>query len=97
MEAFFTYIVKSGLGQQVVFTDYYKTSDVPTSSGSAIDVIDPVNPKNNVAINYKLADRQRIVDAAHRALDALGEARFAPTKGEEIENWQCLLGPSFKG
>ena len=96
LEGFFTYIVKSGLRQRVSFTDYYKASELPASNGSAIEVFDPVNPKNNVAVNYEVVDRQRIVDGAHRALDALGEARFASTKGEEIDCWQLVLGRSFK-
>ncbi len=97
LEVFFTYIVKTGLSQRVGFTDYYPSSKLPGSTGNAIEVFDPVNPENNVAINYTEEDRRRIVTAAGRALDALGEARFATTKGEAVECWQDVLGPSFQG
>jgi tRNA nucleotidyltransferase (CCA-adding enzyme) len=97
LEAFFTFIVKDGLNKRIAFTDYYAASALPPSTGDAIEVLDPINPKNNVASTYEVIDRQRIVDAAHRALDALGEARYATTKGDEIDCWQNVLGPSFKG
>lgn len=97
MTAFFTYLVKTELRERIVFTDNYAASVVPASAGNAIQIIDPVNAENNVAKNYDDSDRKRIVEAAHRALDALGEAAFATTRGEAIECWQDVLGPSFKG
>jgi tRNA nucleotidyltransferase (CCA-adding enzyme) len=97
MSEFFTYVVKTELCERIVFTDNYAASAVPASTGAAIEVIDPVNAENNVAKNYYNSDRKKIVDAAHAALDALGEAAFATTRGEAIECWQDVLGPSFKG
>jgi tRNA nucleotidyltransferase (CCA-adding enzyme) len=97
MIEFFTYVVKTELRERIVFTDNYAASAVPASTGDAIEIIDPVNAENNVAKNYYGSDRQRIVEAAHRALDALGEAAYATTQGEAIECWQDVLGPSFKG
>jgi hypothetical protein len=55
------------------------------------------NPENNVAKNYEEADRQAIVDAAHEALNAIGEAKYAITKAEAVECWQDILGRGFKG
>lgn len=97
LSAFFTYVVKSELRERIFFTDNYGVSDLPATTGSAIEVIDPVNAINNVAVNYQTSDRQKIVDAAHRAVDALGEAAFVTTRGEAIECWQDVLGRSFKG
>jgi len=97
LERFFTYIVKGELEEQVSFTDYYKASQIPARSSAAIEVLDPVNTDNNVAVHYNATDRARIVTAAHKALDAIGEARFAPTKGRAVECWQTILGPTFKG
>ena len=97
LEEFFTYIVKSGLSERIAFTDYYASGKLPGPTGSAIEVFDPVNPENNVATNYDGKDRQRIVEAAARALDALGEARYSTTKGDTVECWQEVLGPSFQG
>jgi hypothetical protein len=94
---FFTYVVKSELRERIVFTDNYAASAVPTMTGAAVEIFDPVNAENNVAKNYADSDRKKIVEAAHRALDALGEAAFATTRGEAIDCWQDILGPSFKG
>ncbi len=97
MSAFFTYVVKTELRQRIGFTDNYSASVVPTSTGDVIEISDPVNAENNVAKNYYEGDRKKIVEAAHRALDALGEAAFATTRGEAVECWQDVLGPSFRG
>jgi tRNA nucleotidyltransferase (CCA-adding enzyme) len=97
LERFFVYIVKTGLEDQVVFTDYAAGTTVPTRSSAAIEVLDPVNFDNNVASRYSTNDRARIVTAAQHALDAINEARFTPTKTRAIECWQTVLGPTFKG
>lgn len=95
--AFFAYVVKSELRERIVFTDNYAASALSAPAGAAIEIFDPVNAENNVAKNYDDNDRKKIVEAAHRALDALGEAAFATTRGEAVECWQDVLGPSFKG
>lgn len=97
LEEFFTFIVKDGLNKRIAFTDYFDESEFPSPSGAAIEMLDPVNLMNNVAGKYEISDRQRIVSAAHRALDALGEARYATNKADAIDCWQNVLGPSFKG
>jgi tRNA nucleotidyltransferase (CCA-adding enzyme) len=97
LERFFAYIVKGEFADQVSFTDFYNASDVPNRSSAAIEVLDPVNPDNNVAVLYNWRERDRIVTAAHAALDAINEARFAPTKGRSVECWQTVLSPIFKG
>jgi tRNA nucleotidyltransferase (CCA-adding enzyme) len=97
LERFFAYLVKTDLEEQVSFTDFYKPSEIPARSSAAIEVLDPVNVTNNVAVHYDATDRARIGTAAHKALDAINEARFAPTKGRAVECWQTILGPTFKG
>ncbi len=97
LERFFRDIVKGELEGQVAFTDFCGKNEIPTRSSAAIEVLDPVNPANNVASRYTSTDRDRIVRAAHEALNALNEARFAPTKGRAVECWQTILGPTFKG
>jgi len=97
LERFFAYIVKTDLADQVAFTDFCSASEVPPRSTAAVEVLDPVNIDNNVAVLYRTPDRDRIVAAAHKALDALNEARFAPAKGRAVECWQTVLGPTFKG
>jgi hypothetical protein len=97
LERFFAYIVKGEFAEQVAFTDFCTTSELPSRSSAAVEVLDPVNADNNVGVLYHWGDRDRIVAAAHKALDAITEARFAPTKGRAVECWQTVLGPTFKG
>lgn len=97
LERFFVYVVKTGLEEQVSFTDFFPASEIPARSNAAIEVLDPVNVDNNVAVHYGVGDRTRIVAAAQAALDAINDARFAPTKGRAVACWQTVLGPTFKG
>lgn len=96
MESLYTYVVKSGLGERIVFTDYYPISALPSPDGSPIQIYDPVNPNNNVAANYSEAERRAIVEAANDVLDALTEAHHSDTKGRAVGLWKDVLGPSFK-
>ena len=97
LTAVFNYIVDSGLSERVAFDDYYRLGDIPAASGAAIEIFDPVNPNNNVAIHYTDQDRQRILTRAEAALDALIEASFATTKAQAVACWQIVLGTTFKG
>ena len=97
LEKLFTYIVKSRLKARIYFTDYYPASRLPGPTGKAVEIFDPVNETNNVASVYDETHRQKIVNAAQDALEAISEARFATTHGRAIECWQDVLGPSFRG
>jgi hypothetical protein len=97
LEKLFAYIVKSQLKTRIYFTDYYPASKLPKPTGKAMEIFDPVNASNNVAAIYDDSHRQRIVNAAQDALEAISEARFATTRGRAIELWQEVLGPSFRG
>lgn len=97
LEYFFTYIVKSGLKERVFFTDHYSASSLPTRNTGVIEIFDPVNPDNNITKNYEETDSKAIIGAAHEALDAIIEARYATTKTEAVECWQDILGRGFRG
>lgn len=97
LEAFFDHIANSGLEQRISFTDFYAASKLPEATGAAMEIFDPVNPDNNVAVRYSDAQRRVIVDAAAEAADALSEARFSDTKGRAVERWQSVFGTSFTG
>lgn len=97
VEKVFAYIVKSRLKTRIYFTDYYPASKLPGPTGKAMEIFDPVNETNNVAAIYDDAHRQKIVNAAQDALEAISEARFATSRGRAIECWQRVLGPSFQG
>lgn len=97
LEAFFQYVLQTEFDDIVVFTDFCTTSNLPARGPAPIEVIDPVNPDNNVAIRYDAGGKKLIVAACADAFDALAEARFATTKNRAVDCWQAVLGPSFRG
>lgn len=97
MEAFFSYIVRSGLRERIWFADYYRAKDLPAPTGVEIEITDPVNPENNIATSYTRQDREKIIVVATDALEALTDAAYATTKARAVGDWQIVLGPSFRG
>lgn len=95
LQHFFTYIARSNLRDRIVFSDYYRQADVGAFS-EPVQIIDPVNPKNNVSQLYTVEQADAIVDAALDAGDAIDAALAAPTKQETIYYWQRVFGPSFQ-
>jgi len=95
LQAFFTYIAQSNMRKPIVFDDYYKLSAIPSYS-NPVQIIDPVNPTNNVSRLYTNANADAIVDAALDAGDAIDAALAAPTKQETVYFWQKVFGPSFQ-
>lgn len=95
-ESFFNYIVKTGLEERISFSDYYSSSALPSATGAAIEIFDPVNPANNISSKYSTSDRDLLVRMAEEAGDALSEAHYATTKQRAVECWQRVLGPSFR-
>lgn len=96
MQAFFTYLAISGLRQRIVFEDNYAASKVGALS-DLVQIIDPVNPSNNVARLYTQRNVDAIVDAAMEAGDAIEAATYAPTKQLTVGYWQKVFGSSFQG
>lgn len=95
LQHFFTYIATSDLRKRIVFEDYYKAATA-NSFKEPIQIIDPVNPKNNVTRLYTEAQATAIVDAALDAGDAIDAALAAPTKGETVYYWQKVFGSMFQ-
>jgi tRNA nucleotidyltransferase (CCA-adding enzyme) len=95
-EQFFGYIVRTGLGDQIAFTDHYPATEIPASNDS-IRIWDPVNPTNNVASAYTESDRLRLVRRAGEALDQITWAATANTKGAANDAWRSIFGPTFQG
>jgi hypothetical protein len=91
----FTYIAKSNMQQRIVFEDYYKASAVGAFT-EPVQIIDPVNEKNNAGKLYTVAHADAIVNAALDAGDAIDAAWSAPTKQETIRYWQKVFGPTFQ-
>lgn len=95
-EQFLAYIARTGLRDEIVFTDCYGAEDIPTSN-DAVRVWDPVNPTNNVAAAYTESDRLRLVRRAGEALDQITWAATATTKGAANDAWRSVFGPTFQG
>ncbi|GLW98934.1 CBASS oligonucleotide cyclase [Microtetraspora sp. NBRC 16547] len=96
IEQVLSYIVRTGLKTPIVFTDYYK-ADAVSATADTIQVWDPVNPENNVARGYTEQHRQRLVNHARTTLDTITMAAYAATKGEALDAWRELFGPTFPG
>jgi hypothetical protein len=97
LERFFAFIVDGGLDDQIAFTDFHPTSDLPPRGDDPIQILDPVNFENNIAERYEARDRDLLVAAAQEALDAISTAYYEPAKGQAVELWQDVLGTSFAG
>lgn len=95
LQHFFTYVARSNMREKIVFTDCYPASRVGAFS-EPVQIIDPVNEKNNVSRLYTAAQADAIVDAALDAGDAIDSALAAPTKQETVYYWQKVFGSSFQ-
>jgi hypothetical protein len=95
MQHFFTYVARSNMREKIVFSDCYATSSVGTFS-APVQIIDPVNAKNNVSRLYSDAEADAIVDAALEAGDAIDSALAATTKEKTVYYWQKVFGSSFQ-
>ena len=95
LQHFFTYIARTDMREKVFFTDYYQSSAIGQFS-DPVQIIDPVNEKNNVAALYTDAEADAIVEAALAAGDAIDAALAAPTKQETIRYWREVFGPSLQ-
>lgn len=95
LQHFFTYVAKSNMRERIVFSDYYAPSKVGSLSDT-VQIIDPVNAKNNVARLYTASNADAIVDAALDAGEAIDSALAAPTKQLTVAYWQKVFGSSFQ-
>lgn len=95
LQHFFTYVATSDLRKKIVFEDYYKVAQA-SSFTEPVQIIDPVNAKNNVSRLYTEAQAAAIVDAALLAGDAIDASLAAPTKGETVYYWQKVFGSTFQ-
>jgi hypothetical protein len=96
LQHFFTFIARSSMREPIVFSDYYKPSTVGTFA-EPVQIIDPVNAKNNVSALYTAAQADAIVEAALDAGDAIDSALAATTKQDTVYYWQKIFGSAFQG
>jgi hypothetical protein len=95
LQHFFTYVPRSNMREKIVFDDCYAPSTVGAFS-TPVQIIDPVNAKNNVSRLYSDAQADAIVDAASLAGDAVDAALAATTKEKTVYYWQKVFGSSFQ-
>lgn len=95
LQSFFTYVARSRLQERIVFSDYYAPSTVGAFS-DPVQIIDPVNAKNNVASLYTPSQAAAIVEAALEAGDAIDAALGAQTKADTVRHWQKVFGSAFQ-
>jgi hypothetical protein len=94
LQRFFTYVIRSDLRKRIQFDDYYASEEIGGFS-EPVQMIDPVNPKNNVSRLYSVEQADAVVNAAAQAGDAIDAALAAPTKQLTVYYWQQVFGPSF--
>ena len=94
LAAFFNYVATTGLKKQIAFTDYYAPSAINIPNGR-IQIVDPVNPENNVARLYGYNEAGLIEDAAYEAGDAIDYALRATSRIETVTAWQRVFGSTF--
>lgn len=94
LATFFNYLATTALGEQIAFSDYYPASqiDIPNER---IQIVDPVNPENNVGRLYTDHNARLIQDAAYEAGDALDYALHATTRIDTVIAWQRIFGSTF--
>lgn len=95
LQAFFTYVARSDMRERIAFSDYYALSTIGGLT-APVQIIDPVNAKNNVSQLYTRAQADTIAEAALEAGDAIDAALAAPTKQETVYYWQKVFGPAFQ-
>ncbi|MGH9631358.1 MAG: CBASS oligonucleotide cyclase [Bryobacteraceae bacterium] len=95
LQHFFTYVAQSNMREKIIFEDCYAASTVGTFS-TPVQIIDPVNAKNNVSRLYTDAEADAIVDAALTAGDAIDAALKATTKEKTVYYWQKVFGSAFQ-
>lgn len=96
LQHFFTYVARSDMRELIVFSDYYRPSEVPDLN-CPVKIIDPVNAANNVGRLYTPVNAEAIVDAALDAGDAIDAALAAPNKQLTVAYWQKVFGSAFQG
>jgi tRNA nucleotidyltransferase (CCA-adding enzyme) len=95
LQHFFTYIARTNMRERIIFTDYYPAAAVGNFS-EPVQIIDPVNAKNNVSRLYSATQSDAVVDAALEAGDAIDAALKAPSKQQTVYYWQKVFGSSFE-
>jgi len=94
LQAVFTFLASDDFRKTIAFSDYYDPKKCAVTN-DPVRILDPVNCENNVAKLYTADNKNRILETALDAGDAIDSALRAITKGETMRYWQKVLGPTF--
>lgn len=92
---FFVYILETQLKKRIIFSDYYRPTEIKPSGRSVVEIYDPVNPSNNVAEEITESKRIEIVKIVQKTFNDLSMAISAHNKEKGLEYWKRVLGNSF--
>jgi Second Messenger Oligonucleotide or Dinucleotide Synthetase domain len=94
MAQIFAFLASDEFRTIVAFDDFYEPSSCKATN-DPIRIWDPVNCENNVAKLYNASNKDKILQAALDAGDAIDSADRAIAKGETVRYWQKVFGSSF--
>ena len=97
LQNFFTYIIKSELKEKIFFNDYPNKRGKEYSHSERVQIIDPIDCKNNVAMRYHEFEANKIISAAENAGDSIDAAYTAIDKNMELNYWREVFGNEFDG
>ena len=93
LHAFFEWVAGGGLAKPVAFPDHYTLSGMKIPNDPLI-VLDPANPRNNVASVVDREGKDELVAAADWARARSGTALAATSRREAADIWREIL-PEF--
>jgi hypothetical protein len=96
LEGFYAFMAHGGFNEQIAFTDFLPSSQLPERGRKPIQILDPVNFENNVAERYEQADRTALETAAARAYDTISTAHYEPVPDDAESLWQTIMGRTFR-
>lgn len=91
---FFAFLANDDFETDIAFDDYYEPDDC-AATPAPVRIWDPVNCENNIAALYTAENKDKIIESALDAGDAIDSALRAVTKGETVRYWQKVFGPTF--
>lgn len=95
LAGFFNQVANDNMETPIYFTDFFGKDKFPLGTSPPVEIWDPVTPDNNVTKEFSIHDRDTISDACAEASDVIAEARTTTRKGEAVQCWKKLFGPSF--
>ena len=91
---FFKYIVDTNLDLEIYFTDYFNKSKFIFPNHPLV-IMDPTNPKNNVAEKFDKRKVQEFINTSKKSLKILDNALDARSRSAALGYWYELFGPGF--